>query len=383
MEHGGNLIDTDIVIKSEKTGRFRVVREAEYLIEEFFFNGERITFEDAMFIVQYLGQPVARDVSAGSERAFLSAIMEVSDMTPIRVAFTQGFGEFEYSAMRSLLQRNGFMVEEIDMLMAAEIDPEIDFIVIFSPAYDYSLSARALLDSWLDNDGRYGKTLLYFPAPEMPQTPNLDAFTEEWGLRAEYGFVVQDNDFYAFPGDEHRLIQFVRATGEAFSDSVPERTLFATAIRPITQLFETRPSQKTTVIAESYDGSFYHPLYDIEEDTALFYEILNVIAMSQKTRYEGFEELTSRVILFGSPSFFIGETLLTEQFSNAVMLLNIFNDISGRSDISVTVIPKSFVPAMFEITLGDANRLMRIFVLYLPLLIITTGLVVYFRRRYR
>ncbi|MCL2637146.1 MAG: GldG family protein [Oscillospiraceae bacterium] len=379
---GGNLTDTNIVIESEKTGRFRVLRESEYIIYEFFANGERIPESQAyeMYMMQW-GQFVDVDVSAGAEQAFLSAIMFVADLEPVRVAFTQGFGESNYSAMYNILHNNGYVVEEINMLTAPELDPEIDFLVIFAPIYDYSADARARVSSWLDNEGMYGKNLLYFPAPEMPETPSLDALTAEWGLVTEYGHIRQSNPNFAF--DAEGYMQFLTITGDEFTDEgVLEAPLVGTFIRPVTPSFESVHSIVTSVLAETLPGTI--TVFDPENYTVND-AFVSAIAMSRKTRYEGLTEFSSRVIVFGSPTFFFAETLMTPQFSNAQFLLNIFNDISGRSDIAsqVRVIPKSFNATMFDITAGQANTIAIFFVIIIPLLIIAAGLVVFFRRRYK
>jgi hypothetical protein len=389
VQFGGNLTDFCIVIESERTGRFQIVRESEYRIFEYFFMGEQITWEDMMFIENFMQQPVQRSLSAGAERAFLSAIMTVTDITPVRVAFTTGFEEAHElsAAMADLLAVNGYTIEEIDMLTANRIDPDIDFVVVFMPAYDFNISARTALTDWLDNSGTHGKTLLYFPSPEMPPTPNLNALTEEWGLRAEYGFIRQSNSSYALLAlDDYENLQFVRATGEAFAEGIADRTLLSWYTRPVTRLFENRGGFSTTSLIETYEGSYFNPFFITEEEAEEFLaklEIMDVAAMSSRSRIEGGEMLTSRVIVLGSFYLFNAEPLQTQQLSNADLLLNIFNDISGRGGAQARIIPKSFYSSAFEITLGQANMLAIIFVVIIPLLIITAGLVVFFRRRYR
>ncbi|MDR2531754.1 MAG: GldG family protein [Oscillospiraceae bacterium] len=384
-KYGGNLTDTDIVIESERTGRFKVVSQSDYFMEEFYFNGERISDEQAWEAAAYgFGHMIERDASAATEQAFLSAIMSVSDLTPVRVAFANGFGEIAYEAMMEILIANGYVTEEIDLLMTAEIDPGIDFLVICSPAFDYTVSARANVDTWLDNGGMYGKTLLYLPAREMPDTPVLDEFLEEWGMRAEHGFISQSNVNYALPNDEYGFMQFIRMVGGPFSEGIAEGSVLATTIRPITLLFEVSGSTSTSSLLVSYDGSFYVPLTEEEaEDWEFTLRLMNAVAMSRKTRFEGLDRFTSHVIAFGTPSIFDAWVIEGGQFSNARLLLNIFNDISGRSDIGALIMPKSFRPAHFEITVGQANGIAIAFVIIIPLIIITTGLVVFFKRRYR
>jgi hypothetical protein len=381
---GADVNDTDIIIESERTGRFRIVPLWEYRIEEFFFMGEQVSYDDAVFIERIFEQPVQRTLSAGAEQAFLSAIMTVSDVSPVRVAFTQGFGENGYSGMGSLLYTNGYTVDETDMLTAPVIDTDIDFLIIFSPLYDYSLEARRRISDWLDNGGNYGKTLLYFPFPDMPDTPNLDAFMAEWGLFAEYGFVLQGNPNFSF--DPEGYVQFVAVTGEAFAgDGALDAPLVASFIRPVTRLFESRQSIETYSLAEALPGAAFNSSNEDNDDRAFGGGNFSAIAMSCKSRFEGFDELTSRVIVFGTPSFFLTEMLMTPQFSNAQFLLNIFGDISGRSDLArqARILPKSFHAPVFEITMAQANAIAIVFIIVVPALIIAAGLVVFFRRRYR
>jgi hypothetical protein len=386
-QFGGNLNDTDIVIESERTGRFKVVREFEYVLLDIFFGGERISMQQAQErSMMGWGHLIEYDVYAGTEQALLSAIMSVSDVSPVRVAFTRGFGEEGYEAMASLLEFNGYITEYIEMFTGGEIDNEIDFIVIFFPVYDFTQSARAALNNWLDNGGMYGKTLIYIPSPEMPATPNLNALTEEWGLRAEQGFIRQSDPEYVFDADGNT--QLVRATGEAFAEGMAGRSLLTWFTRPVTLLPDIRGFETVSLI-ETYDGSFFNPLvFDEETDDATpVFEVLNVAAMSSKSRFdnENFGELTSRLLVVGSFYLFHTEPLMTPQLANADFLLNIFSDISGRDALTsqTRIMPKSFQATMFEITVGQANTIAVIFVIILPVLIVAAGLVVFFRRRYR
>ncbi|MCL2020230.1 MAG: GldG family protein [Oscillospiraceae bacterium] len=384
-KYGGNLTDSDVIIESERTGRYQVVREADYIIFEYFLNGEQITeqmaFEAASFGLHEL---LHRDVSAGTEQAFLSAVMRVSDTTPVRVAFSNGFGERGYEAMAELLSLNGYLIEEIDLLTTAVIDPDLDFLVVFAPTFDLSTSACEAVNNWLDNSGVYGKSMLYFPSMELLDAPNTDSLLAQWGMWVEPGFIAQSNPGYSFHTDEFGFTQFIRATGEAFAEGIIERSLVATYIKPV-WISENVSSLSTTPLLITYDGSWVFPLVEIEEVDDWFPvdEVLCVAAMGRKSRFEGTEHLSSRMIVFGSPAFFVGETLDNEQFTNALLLLNVFGDLSGRSDIAARVMPKSFISANFDITTAQANGIAITFVAVIPLIIIITGLVVFFKRRYR
>jgi hypothetical protein len=383
---GGALNDYDIVIESERTGRFEVVGPMDYFIPEFYFQGERVPEHEARQ-ADFLGHGdlIERSLGTQTEQVFLSAIMRVSDTTPVRVGFVSSFGEFAYRGMMSLLNTNGYLVEEIDLLMAAEIDPEIDFLVICSPEFDYTADARSKVEVWLDNGGMYGKTLLYFPAFDVLETPVLDAFFAEWGVRIEKGLISQTNTNFAFPLYEFGLMQLVNMLEGDFSEGIDEDALVAWIIRPVTLLYESLGSTHTSALVESFQGSVYSPFStdDLDDDWRPVNEILNIATLSRKTRIENNERLSSHVLIFGSPTIFDADILESPLFDNSKLLLNIFGDISGRSEVSLHIMPKSFRATGFQITTAQSNAITVIFVIVLPVIIIAAGLVVYFRRRYR
>jgi hypothetical protein len=395
-EYGGNLSDSDIVIVSEKTGRYRVVNSSEYMVVSFFYDGQRISQNDALMYRQF-GAAVEVDISSGAEQAFLSAIMSVSDLSPVRVAFTEGFGEgvitnrtvMLYEPIEYLLEQNSYIIETVNLITEEAIDPDIDFLIIFAPTLDYSIHAINAVADWLDNDGFHGKNLLYFPAVfDVRDTPNLDSFLAEWGVRIEQGFVVQNNRNFAIAGS-NGIDQFV-AHGGMFSGGV-ELPFAGSLIRPVTQLFERDSAFMTSIFLQSYPGTSLLPFEAIDgglddeelEQLLLQTDVYNMGIMSMKIRLNNMDEFLSRVITFGSPYFFTPNFLESEHLANAHLLLNIFDSLSGRDDQRAFIIPKSFSHTTFEITAGQADSIAVTFVVIMPVIIIALGIVVFIRRRYK
>ncbi|MCL2076929.1 MAG: GldG family protein [Oscillospiraceae bacterium] len=393
VRFGGNLTDTDVVIESEKTGRYRVVGYSEYLVIEYFVGGQPVSESEAMIYAQF-GYPPQTSISSSAEQAFLSAVMSVNDITPVVVAFAEGFGEgggngAAYAGMEDLLYKNSYIIETVNMMSGEDIDPEIDFLVIHTPMYDYTLNALDKIDVWLDNDGMYGKTLIYIPiiGYEIRPTPNLDSFLSEWGIRVEQGYVSQRDNRYASAADSYE--QLIRAVD--FTDGVEENPLLGAYMRPLSLLFETSTGFATSVLLTTFEGTIFIPFeffdeaLEDEERLGLLSapQVFDVGVMSQKQRYEGFEQLSSNIIVFGSPEIFNPFILETDRFSNARFLLNVFGDLSGREENTVMIMPKSFRMTGFEITARQANSIALVFVIILPMVIIAAGLAVFFKRRYK
>ncbi|MCL1823759.1 MAG: GldG family protein [Oscillospiraceae bacterium] len=387
-DYGGNLTDTDIIIESERTGRYKVIKENEYAVARYFIQGQQVTYADAYY-ADMLGMDFQVNVSASAEVEFLSAIMTVTDLTPVKVAFTSGYGEgvasdmddiMLYVGVVDILEKNGYLIEHIEMFTTEVIPPEIDFLIIFSPTSDYSVSDVNKVDAWLENNGNFGKTLLYFPAPrnDVRHTPNLDALMEEWGIKTENGYIIQtDSRFTSADYQGHE--QYIGAISE-FSSGVNEKPFVGIFMRPFSLLFERRGNYTTTPLITGYEGTVFMPFnYDPEneefEGWEPVVEPLNAAVMSQKQ--------TSRILAFGSLYLFAPSYLDADNFSNAQFLLNVFHELSGREKNTIFIIPPSFNPTRFEITASQANTIAIVFVIVLPLLIITTGLIVFFRRRYK
>ena len=114
------------------------------------------------------------------EQAAISAIMYVTNTDPVRVAFTEGFGEADSSSLSSLLSKNGYDIETINLQQVAEVDGDIDYIVMYAPSMDYDNDSLTKLSAFLDNGGAFGKNLIYFAsysqpdyAPENPEDSSM------------------------------------------------------------------------------------------------------------------------------------------------------------------------------------------------------------------
>jgi len=84
--------------------------------------------------------------------------------------------------------------------------------------------------------------------------------------------------------------------------------------------------------------------------------------------------------VFGGSDMLNARLLAMQNANNAELFINIMNDISGKDAFLPTLTPKSFSIPMFEITQSTAGLLGIVFVLIIPLVIITIGIIVWIRR---
>lgn len=366
--------DGMLVVKSEETGRYKALDYTKYL---------DIQYDETY--AQY-GYSYIKAVNANAEAALLSAIMSVTNMDPVRVAFTTGCGETENATMKSLLETNAYVAEALNISLVEEIDSGIDFIVIYAPSSDYTNDDLNKLDKWLDNGGKYGKNVIFVASASNPNIPNIKSFLDEWGIVIEDGVIYQTDANYAYSGlPIYQLMQPGTSDYTAELDT-KSKYIFGNNMLALTLRFEEYANFVTTPILTSYDGAVIYPL-DADESWTVAdggnTGVLNGVVESSKVQYEGSTPYYSRVVVYGS-DFLLNETLLvTEQANNAELMMSIFRGISGRDDFEITLTPKSFSMSTFEISAAASATIAIIFAIVLPVAIIITGITVWLRRRHR
>lgn len=360
------VMEGDIVIQSKTTGRYKILTYMDYL-----------DIDDSNYYYGY-GDIV---VKGNAEQAFLSTIMIVSDANPVKVAVSSGFGEGNSYALQTFLSKNGFELNNIDLNLLDKIDEDYELFILYSPSADLDIRSLSKIDAWLDNGGKYGKTLLYFPSITKNETPNLDAYLKDWGLAIERAFIYQTNLNYAYPLNP--LLQKLRVTDSDFSSDMPYGSeIFTEAIRPITILWDAYSNYEVTPLVSSYDGAVLRP-FEITEDWTPDNQqksSLHAVVESRKVRFESTTPYYSRVFALGSPFIVYNDYLGYEQYMNAKLILNIANISTGRDDISVSIPPKSYEPVSFQISAAEANRIL-ILVLLVVVAFMITGIVIWLRRR--
>lgn len=388
-KYGATLQANSIIVESKKTGRNKIISSSDYLSPKYYLDGSEISATDYYYYGQLGLASTGRlnyEVFAAAESSLLTAIMTVTNENPVRVAYIDNdYGCSEPAALDSLLEANAYTVEAIKLTTTDKIDPDIDFVVIFAPIYDFSNDDINKLDVWLDNGGKYGKNLFYAAAATVDVLPKLNEYLKEWGLSLESGYVYQTNTDYGsiqYPTYQKLMIE----EGD-YSNGIDTATKSTQGdgLKPITLLFDEKNNYSTASIVSSYSGAVIAP-FNMEgfdptkaEQTGSFI----VAAESHKSRYEGWDPYYSRVYVMSS-HYLLDQTFLqAASVNNADLLLNIFNIAGGKEKVEISVTPKSFTLETFEITGTQAQTITVIFAVIVPLAVIAAGVIVIVRRKRR
>lgn len=365
---GETLAANYIVVECEKTGRHRIISPYDY----FNFN---------QTYLQYYGAYMVE--SSNIEQEAVSAMMYTTSDNLVKIAFTEGYGESESSsALQTLLSRNGYEVETLPLATTAEISSDIDYVVIFAPTIDLDKSQLAKLDKFLDNNGNFGKNVVYFASAGQPKTPNIDEFLSDWGISVGYDVIGQADQNYLISADTlFAHLQQVCDTDYTKTVYGSQLMTFGAYVRPVYLLDNS--SFDRTVLMKTHDKAF---LYPMDEELAKDFDIdsaesgeFNDVVVSQTTTESGSK---SRVCVIGTEMLASSAFMSYTNANNAEFFVGMWNYISGREQ-GMTIRAKSLTPATFEMNVKTANSLSIALCIIIPICVIVLGIVIWLRRRHR
>lgn len=388
-KYGQTLTMGSIIVESASTGRFVVITQEEYLSPKYYFNnpttGEssEVSYEEYYYYSQMGYGSV--EYYAAAEQCLLAAVMNVTNVDPVRVAFVLGYGaESAPEAFSDLLKNNAYIVETVDITTVEKIDADIDYLILFAPIYDYSNDDISKIDMWLDNNGRYDKNMMYVPSAQEDVLPNLNEYLEEWGLSLGSGYVYQKSPEYGYEASPTYQVFQLKESEYSKDIDVSTKVTQADRMKPINILFDEYSIYVTTPIISSYSGAVIAPfdMGDWDSSSADETGEYVVAAESRKTFYEQLDPHVSRVFVI-SGQYFMDETFLSApSLNNADIVLNIFG-VSSGNELEVSVTPKAFGVTTYEITGSQKNFAGIVFAIVIPVVVIITGIVVIIRRKRR
>ena len=313
------------------------------------------------------------------EQAVVTAILNVTADDKVVVDMIKGNNEQDYSAIKTLLENNAYEVNEIS-LVTQDIDDKAEFIMIYAPSVDLDESAVDKISKWLDNDGKYGRTLIYVPCADKVDTPNIDALLDQWGMQVEGGYVFETNTDYLISNSS--AFAFVTDYSDYYKDNL-KNSKIPVAVSDAHDII-IKDSEMAHSLLTTSDKAGVQP-YDVDEEwnyqDAIKGEPLNIAAEGVKTNND---EKSSRVLVFGSYAMFSEVMMSYNSFNNSAYFMNVVNTIADKDDTGITIESKSLESAELGVTdVTTQSVMIAIFVFILPAAILAAGLIVWLRRRNR
>ena len=319
------------------------------------------------------------------EQAIMTAIMNVTTTEKTKVSVITGQGEQDMTPFTTLLEKNAYEVEQVSLLTGS-ISEDSEFAIIYDPDVDIDEDVYTALSDWLDNDGKFGHHLFYFPNDqhEVKEFPNLNALLTDYGMEIQYGYIFETSESYTIPGANHYVSVYDYGEDAAYTDGLRNKDI--PVVMMLTMPITITDHSLANPLLLSSEESFLFPM-DLKEEDMEDYEpekqTLNGAAIG--VRSDGTEDgKNSSVVVIGSYDAVTSNYLSIGSYNNAAYFVNLFNTLSERDDVSVVIEGKDPSANELGVTSIDAISFPAILVRFvIPIGILIAGLIIWIRRRHQ
>ncbi len=319
------------------------------------------------------------------ETALTSAIAYVTNSVDKKVAFISGHSKEDYTAdYRQLLKNNNYEIDVITDAVITKLSDDYNAVFIVAPTTDFLDTELDILSAFLDNDGKYGKGIIYFADAASPYLPNLSAFLAEWGIEVNEGIAFETNANFHQPDKPTEFISGAFADDEILNGMQYCMTGYNV---PISAAFESHNAISTTVLFGTSESVVNAPVgtpnnwKDADKYTK---ESFATVLQAKRFNYDNDNNpIQNHVFAFSSIEFIHGEYSENSGLSNKNIAFKAAERAVGAEETGIMFDARTIESESFgaDVTEASRNIMLVIFMILLPVAMIGLGIFVYFRRK--
>lgn len=319
------------------------------------------------------------------EHAVANGIFKAAKLTSIEAAFVTLNSNSSYvEEFKKTCDQNAISIQTVDSVIGTDFSNH-EVIIIAAPAEDYSQKEVDVLNEWLDNDGKKGKTLMFFGSAACPDLPNLYGLFQEWGIEVDNTHVYYSKDDSMYFNDRTNI--YLQTTSTEYTTSVDNNKFnyIADNMLAISSIYEEETDGTRTVksILETEDMStFKKPLHDNTWKPVGAGNNESAIMVS-KDEVDG---AASHVVVCASSDFLTTyQAISISQNGNYRLLVDLLNTTS-RDDSEKYIMESRVInenTGMFTVATTEAKKKLMgiIFIGLIPFACVATAIFVYIKRK--
>lgn len=324
--------------------------------------------------------------SSQAEQVITSAIMYVTEANVTKAALITGLEGVDVSGLTELLKSNIYDVTEVN-IFTGELSDEYDVVILPQPKTDLTTEQVEKLSAYLDNNGEFGKTMLFVAANAAPGDV-LKNFLADWGIEMQSGFVYETDQNNIYSTQLGGLMHSVSVADETLKEEMSSSDLPIVSVSgvPINTLFETSGNRTTTVLLSSNDTTIFVPFDAFNEGSDFDFAVQeqksqNLVVKGSKTRSVDNTTVSSNVVAFGSYQMLVKQMLTYGGYGNGDFVITAINQTCGK-DTPVKILPVDLSYDTITITESELQVYGILFIGVIPVIVFVIGIVIFIRRRH-
>jgi ABC-type uncharacterized transport system involved in gliding motility auxiliary subunit len=317
-----------------------------------------------------------------TEEELTGALIRVLKSGARIACFVQGSGEHQldesgregYSVFKAALEKNNYKTQVISLIEKPEVPKECNIVVVGGPKRDYLQPAIDALKNYIVAGGHAlfeFDPVLNLPDEKLGDTPGLAALVETWGITANSDVILDLSAASQLFGQTSPVVgsyeshPITRPMGDNASVFPLSRSL--TVKSPAEKLFSTT--------AASY--ALTNPKLPIHESDLEKAAKGPFVLGAAATVGSG--ATAGRVVAIGSSNW-VGNQILSAPMANRDLALNTMNWLTSDEDL-ISIRPKEPEDRRLRITGRGTATIFWISVVGLPMIVIASGVSVWWKRR--
>lgn len=354
-------------------------------------NRQRKIYDYDFYDMRYIYSDMSEPLYSKIEQKITSAISSVVSERDIKIYFLQGHGEMSDESIRQLqanLTELNYSINSLNLMNVKELPDDVDVLVALSPKMDLSSEDIDKLSRYLERGGRM---LLCFDVfsggndGEIADFPNFNILLENYGIKLENAVVLEMDPTMVLYNNALALLPEIQDTEVSSNIILKNLNTVFSLVRNITisdkddEDIVIKPIAKTSKLAwgetniqSLRDGSASRDSADLEGPLTI------AIIVEKQTKIEG--NRNTRLLVYGNASFLSDDEYeLRMRSGNNDLILNSFNWLAEQQN-AIIVPVKDITQGHLTVSSSQA-RLIFITVLLVPLIILSSGIGIWIRRR--
>ena len=332
-----------------------------------------------------------QEAKSVSEEEITGALVRALKGSERTVCVVTGSGEHAldnsnedgYSTAKELLEKNNYKTQPINLLQKQEIPKDCTILFVGGPRLDYVPAAVEGIKKYVEGGGRALFALdppLQFKGQEIAENAALTGQLANWG-------VTMGKDLVIDPNPVNRLFGFTAAVvlvNEYESQQIVRELKGAATAFPLVRSLDVKSGDKTTV------DKLFTSSADAFGATNLTSSSINPGDKNNKkgpltlaaagTYNTGQPNNNGRFVVVGSASWIANNIMPSRSLANRDLFLNMMNWLSSDEDL-ISIRPKEPENRPLAMTVRQMRVLMYSTLIFLPLIVLVSGLSVWWRRR--
>ncbi|MDO5293599.1 MAG: GldG family protein [bacterium] len=359
--------DTDVssnsvIVVNETTGVYKYIPYTDMLV-----------YDDTDYSYYYTGSsssPSAIDV----EGQVTAAIQYVSNENNAKLYQVTGHGETELTSyVTSEFTKLCTTVDFLQTRSASEVPEDCDILMINGPTTDYTEAEVTLIKEYLENGGK----AFILVNPQATGLTNFNGLVKQYGVEVKDGVIMESasNSISNYP---YYLIPTIATSDLTTGISINTNPILIPISVGLTNA-STRDTVTLTPFLTTSDDAFLKQgtewqSYDKESQDIEGPFTLGVLAS------ETYNDVTTEVVVLSSSNLIADDFMQYDMYGNATLVNNIISYLGGQ-ETGLSIPSRSLSEAYITPTSANVVMWSIILIVIIPIVLLATGFVIWYRRR--